>query len=297
MNILITGIAGFIGSHLADRLLADGHDIHGIDNLSTGRIENVPDGAHLLVADIADGVPDGCWDVIYHCAASYRDRDAWELDTRTNVLGTIAVVREAQRSGARLVYFQTSLCYGPSPSSPVDLTAPLDPRGSYAVSKTAGESYIHDSGVPFTTLRLANIYGPRNLSGPVPTFYKRLTEGRPCTVVDSRRDYVYIDDLVDLATGMDAGGRDTYHASTGSDYAIIDLYHAICSALDMDPGSPAITPRGPDDVATLLLDPSATEETFGWTATTPLDVGIAAAVAWYAEHGVGETFTHLAQKG
>lgn len=291
MKVLITGAAGFIGSRLAEALLNHGHEVVGIDDLSTGRAENYP--GQLIVGDILTDLPAGPFDLIYHCAASYRDREAWEADARTNVLGTIEVVREAQRSDARLVYFQTSLCYGPNPASPVQLDAPLDPHGSYPVSKTAGEAYIRDSGLDYVSFRLANIYGPRNLSGPVPTFYQRLTEGRPCTVVDSRRDFVYVDDLVWVAVNAAKQGSGAYHIASGKDYSIGELYEAVRSALNITVPQPEVIPRQPDDVATLLLDPSRTEQEFGWTVQTSLPDGIAKAVAWYEENGVTETYTHL----
>lgn len=302
MRVLITGAAGFIGSRLAEAMLHHGHHVVGIDNLSTGRRDNFPTDGVFLFGDIANPVQaeqfqSGSWDLIYHCAASYRDRGAWEADARTNVLGTINVVREAIRSGAKLIYFQTSLCYGSSPASPVQLDAPLDPRGSYAVSKTAGESYIRDSGVDYVSFRLANIYGPRNLSGPIPTFYQRLSEGKPCTVVDARRDFVYLDDLVWVAVKAAEQGSGVYHVSSGSDYTIAEVFEAVRAAMGIQVEPPKVIARGPDDVATLLLEPHETTREFGWTAQTPLPEGIAKAVAWYSEHGVTETFTHLTMKG
>ena len=296
MKVLITGVAGFIGSRLAEAHLAHGNDVVGIDNLSTGRIDNVPNDVDLIRADIAPLVTWPSFDLVYHCAASYKDRDNWERDARTNVLGTINVVREAQRNGARLVYFQTSLCYGPTTGT-IRPTAPLDPHGSYAVSKTAGESYIRDSGLDFVSLRLANMYGPRNLSGPVPTFYKRLSEGEPCTVVDSRRDYVFVDDLVWVAVKAATQGHGVYHVSSGADYSIAELYLSVAAAMGKEVSPPTLAPRGPDDVATLLLDPSETQREFGWTARTSLHDGISRAVDWYQSHPITETYTHLAQKG
>lgn len=298
MRVLITGGAGFIGSRLAEALIGHGHEVTGIDNLSTGVRANWPKGGRLIVGDIRTPIdmPLGHWDVIYHAAASYKDRGDWETDASTNVDGTIRVIREAQRSNAKLVYFQTSLCYGPNPKSPVQITAPLDPRGSYAVSKTAAENYIRDSGVPFVSLRLANMYGPRNLSGPVPTFFKRLSEGLPCTVVDSRRDFVFVDDLVWVAVRAATQGEGEYHVSSGTDYSIAELYWAVAEAMGIPVAEPAITPRQPDDVATLLLDPRRTTAEFGWTARTPLAEGIRRAVAWYQDHPVTTTYTHLQQK-
>lgn len=293
MKVLITGVAGFIGSHLADAALDAGHTVHGIDNLLTGRLANVPRGVHFTEGDIRRKVPRGNWDLVYHCAASYRDRADWATDASTNVNGTINVVNEAMRADAKLVYFQTALCYGTNPASPVRVGAPLFPTGSYAVSKTAGESYIRDSGVEFVSLRLSNIYGPRNLSGPAPTFYMRLSQGLPCTVVDSRRDFVFIDDLVDVARRAAEFGQGVFHVSTGADFAIADVYRAVAGAMGAQAPEPSITPRGLDDAATILLDPEMTFRTLGWKATTPLQRGIGRAVEWYDEHGVTETYTHL----
>jgi UDP-glucose 4-epimerase len=332
-RFLITGAAGFIGSHVADRLLADGHEVVGIDNLSTGRRENVAAAVSFIDGDIANSGQDW-WmrdadgvDFIVHCAASYDDRDKWHRDTSTNVAGAINTAILARAMGARVIYFQTALIYGNNPyarfprmvirdtetdsviidsdqsPSPLPVGLPVAPENSYAISKYAGEQYLRHSGVPLLTFRLANIYGPRNLSGPVPTFWKRITEGDPCTVVDSRRDFVYIDDLVDLVTqAISEEATGTYHVSTGHDYAIGDLYSAVLDALDVsdfDKRQVGLepVPRGADDAPTILLDPSETLRDFGWQATTDLDEGVERACAWYAEHGVERTFTHLAVKG
>jgi len=291
MKVLITGAAGFIGSHLAEQF----DDVLGIDDLSTGRRDNF--AGELIVGDIVDGLPDIRPDVIYHCAASYRDRADWERDARVNVQGTLNVIRLAQKTGAKLVYFQTSLCYGPHPPSPVRVDSPLDPHGSYAISKTAAEAFIRDSGVEWVSLRLANMYGPRNLSGPVPTFWKRLSEGEPCTVVDARRDFVYVADLIRVAVRCATEGSGVYHVSTGRDSSIAELFAAVAEAMQVDPPLTPIAPRGPDDVATILIDPSLTRREFDWAAMTPLKEGIAKAVRWYEEHGVSETYTHLAVRG
>ena len=299
MRILITGAAGFIGSHLADRLLADGHEVVGMDNLTTGRRENVNPDMEFdggVYGDIADARFSPA-SLIVHCAASYKDPNDWHEDVYTNVLGTTKVVKHAQKCGARLIYFQTSLCYGNAPEPPCLVTDRLAPESSYAISKTAGESYIRNSGVPYVSFRLANIYGPRNLSGPIPTFYRRLSNGEPCTVVDSRRDFVYIDDLVDLVMRvMDSDYVGVLHAATGRDYSIRELYDGVA---DEFPNArlPIEIARGPDDAATILLDPSETYERFGWKATTSLGVGIERACAWYAQNEITDTYTHLALRG
>jgi UDP-glucose 4-epimerase len=302
MRILITGVAGFIGSHLAEHFLEHGHDVYGIDDVSTGRRENVPDGVRFVEASIGSAPAvnslfrEASPDVVYHCAASYKDPEDWERDAWVNVEGTIHVLRAAiQAKVRRLVYFQTSLCYGIAPVSPVKVGAPIDPTSSYAISKTAAEQYIALSGIDWVSLRLANIFGPRNLSGPIPTFYRRLTNGEPVTVVDTRRDFVYIADLVRAAVMFaephTPGG--VWHVGSGRDVAIADVYHHVRLAMGMDAEDVDVRPRGEDDAFTILIDPFLTEQEFGWKATSNIPTGIASAVNWYREHGVTNTFTHL----
>src|SRR5581483_3556807 len=263
---------------------------------------SVSDGASLVVGSIADEeVLDEAVDrfrpeLVVHCAASYRDPDAWEEDVRTNALGSALLAQQALRAGVRrLVYFQTALCYGHLPlQAPIRLDHPLRPESSYAISKTAGEQYIALSGLDYVSLRLANVYGPRNLSGPVPTFFQRLAAGKACFAVDTRRDFVYVDDLLDVALrAIDgAGAPGVYHVSSGSDISIRELYDAVAAAMGVDQPVEE-RPRGEDDAPTILLDPARTIEEFGWRARTPLAEGIRRAIEWYAEHGVEQTYTHL----
>ena len=149
-NVLITGGAGFIGSHLTDRLLERGDDVLVIDNFATSRRDTLrPHDNLTLVEDtIADDdlvrrvFADFGPEIVVHAAASYKDPDAWAEDSRTNAVGTANVVRAAQAASvSRLVYFQTALCYGLHPQEqPITLSHPLDPKdSSYAISKTAGE--------------------------------------------------------------------------------------------------------------------------------------------------------------
>ncbi len=306
-KILITGGAGFIGSHLTDRLLERGDHVLVIDNFSTARRDSLPahDNLTLVEDTIADeAVVDRAFavaspDVVVHAAASYKDPDAWAEDSRTNVVGTANLVRAAQRAGvSRLVYFQTALCYGLHPQEqPITLAHPLDPKdSSYAISKTAGEWYVRLSGLDWLSFRLANVYGPRNLSGPLPTFFQRLSESKSVFVVDTRRDFVFVDDLADVAMqAIDGGGQSgVYHVSSGSDVSIKELFDATVKSMDIDLKEEVeVRPRNPDDAPSILLDPSRTESDFGWAARTSLEDGVAKAVDYYREYGVAETFTHL----
>jgi UDP-glucose 4-epimerase len=305
MKVLITGGGGFIGSHLADRLLADAHEVLAIDTFATGRRDNLAEteGLTLVEGSIADREPlrravaDFGPDAVAHAAASYKDPDAWAEDARTNALGTANLAEVARDAGVkRLVYFQTALCYGTRPlEQPISLDHPIRPDSSYAISKTAGEQYIELCGIPFVSLRLANIYGPRNLSGPPPTFYQRLSEGKPCFVVDTRRDFVFVDDLIEVVVKALSGtGSGHYHVSSGSDYSIKEMFEAVVDAMGVRMEDEVeVRPRPEGDAPSILLDPSRTESDFGWRTKMPLGDGIARAVEWYREHGVGETYTHL----
>jgi UDP-glucose 4-epimerase len=280
----MTGAAGFIGSHLAERLTADGHTVVGIDNLETGRRDNWADTLgdifeeNIADRDILYGIANATKpDLIVHCAASYSNPNYWHRDTDTNVTGSINVAIAAKHHGARVIYFQTA----------------LPPISSYAISKIAGEHYLELSGVPLIVFRLANMYGPRNVSGPVPTFYKRLVAGEACTVMNTRRDMVYIDDLVEAVTSaISKGATGRFDICSGQHRPIADLYHAVAAALGVQT-EPVYAESGADDVKQMELDPAAARERLVWCPTVPLDRGVAAAVAWYAEHGVTTTYTHL----
>lgn len=307
MRVLITGGAGFIGSHLADNLLARGDYVLVIDNYSTGRRDNLTSQDRLTIVEgtIADvDLVNHAFDnfqpeVVVHAAASYKDPDNWAEDARTNVVGSAIVTQASQRlSVRRLIYFQTALCYGLQPlEQPITLEHPILPEGSsYAISKTAGEQYIQLSGLDYISFRLANAYGPRNLSGPLPTFYHRLTNGKPCFVMDTRRDFIFVNDLVEVVLkaidGQGASGP--YHVSSGSDYSIKELFDATVSALGISLEEDVeVRPRNPDDAYTILLDPSKTNLDFGWRITTPLKTGVEAAITYYRQYGISETYTHL----
>jgi UDP-glucose 4-epimerase len=307
VKILITGGAGFIGSHLADRLLAKGEQVLVIDNYSTGRRDNLKSHANLTVveATIADQelvnklFDDFQPEQVIHAAASYKDPNNWTEDSLTNVLGTANITQAAQRLNVkRLIYFQTALCYGLKPlEQPITLNHPILSGGSsYAISKTAGEQYIQLSGLDYISFRLANAYGPRNLSGPLPTFYHRLTNDKPCFVMDTRRDFIYIDDLIDVVIkALDGkGSKGAYHISSGSDYSIKELFDATVKALDIRLEQEVeVRPRNVDDAFTILLDPSQTNQDFNWKITTPLETGVKAAIEWYKQYGISQTYTHL----
>jgi UDP-glucose 4-epimerase len=306
MKIFVTGGAGQVGSTVIDMLLARGDQVLAIDNFSTGRRDNLTEHANLkLVEDtITDGaVVDALFadfkpEVVIHTAASYKDPDDWGTDALVNAAGTANIAKASKAHGAsRLIYFQTALCYGTKPiQSPITLDHPIDPvNSSYAISKTAGEHYVQFSGVDWVTFRLANVIGERNVSGPLPIFFERLSAGKKCFVTPARRDFCYARDLARVVVrAADGDGHGTYHFSSGKDVAIIELYDAVVAAMKLnDYPEPEVKPLGKDDAASILLDPSRTFADFGAVEFTPLAKIAEAAVERWKKEGVQGGYTHL----
>ena len=306
MKVFVTGGAGLVGSTLIDRLLARGDTVWAIDNFATGRRDNLRPhpGLRLVEDSIVDAavvdrlIGEFRPDAVIHTAASYKDPDDWQTDALVNCVGSANVARACKtHKVGRLVYFQTALCYGTRPrQQPITLDHPIDPvNSSYAISKTAGEHYIQFSGVDWITFRLANVVGPRNVSGPLPIFFDRLSQGKRCFVTEARRDFVFIHDLVPVVVrAVDGSGSGTYHFSSGRDVAIKELYDSVVRAMQLNEyPAPEIRPLGDDEAPSILLDPSRTFREFGAIAFTPLDEITARTVAYYREFGVQGGYTHL----
>lgn len=306
MKVFVTGGCGQIGSHIVEMLLERGDQVVVIDNLATGRREHLADHPNLtvLIDTIADRdvvrkiVGDFRPEVLVHTAASYKDPDDWYNDALTNVVGGANLVQAAKEFGVkRFIYFQTALCYGVKPlQQPIRLDHPKFPaNSSYAISKTAAEDYLAISGIDFVTFRLANVIGPRNVSGPLPIFFQRLSEGKKCFVTKARRDFVFNKDLAKaVVRACDGVGKGTYHFSSGSDIAIKELYDALVKAMELpEYPEPEIRELGPDDAPSILLDPSRTFADFGAITFTPLAELAAEAVAYYRRYGVHGGYTHL----
>ena len=307
MKIFVTGGCGQVGSHVAELALARGDEVVAIDNLATGRRLHLPESHDRLTVvegSIADQklinqlVGDFRPDVIVHTAASYKDPEDWYSDTLTNCVGGANLVRAAlANKTGRFVYFQTALCYGVKPlQNPIRLDHPKFPgNSSYAISKTAAEDYLELSGLDYVTFRLANVVGPRNVSGPLPIFFQRLSEKKRCFVTKARRDFVFVKDLArNVIKAADGTGNGAYHFSSGTDVAIKELYDSVVEAMGInDYPEPEIRELSPDDAPSILLDPSRTFADFGAIDFTPLKETVKAAVAYYREHGITGGFTHL----
>ena len=306
MKAFITGGCGQVGSHIAELFLARGDEVVSIDNFATGRPEHLSEHPNLksVEGSIADKglidklIGDFRPDVIVHTAASYKDPSDWYSDTMTNCVGGANLVNAAKEFGVgRFVYFQTALCYGVKPiEQPVTLDHPINAdNSSYSISKTVTEEYLRLSGIDYVTFRLANVIGPRNVSGPLPIFFDRLSQGKQCFVTKSRRDFVFVGDLARYAVkAADGEGRGTYHFSSGTDVAIIELYDAVVKAMKLNEyPEPDVRELGPDDAESILLDPSRTFADFGDIDFTPLEETVRLGVEYYKEFGVHGGYTHL----
>jgi len=306
VKIFVTGSAGQVGSYVVDSALAQGDEVMGVDNFATGRRVHVADNPRYEFVDgsitdtaLIDVLFDRFQpDAVVHTAAAYKNPDDWRTDVETNTRGMVNLLTAAKRIAiSRFVYFQTALIYGVKPEeNPVTLghRRQVD-NSSYSISKGAAEDYLSLSGIDYVTFRLANVVGPRNVSGPLPIFYQRLSEGKRCFVTPARRDFVFVGDLVKVVMRATAGtGRGAYHFSSGTDVPIIDLYDAVVKAMGLSEyPEPERRELSPDDAPSILLDPSRMFADFGPIEFTPLETTVWNAVAYFREHGVTGGFTHL----
>lgn len=306
MRLLITGGAGCLGSNLTEHYLAAGHKVLSIDNYVTGHRLSLPDGhPNLTIVDgsiLDEGLmtqtfTDFAPTHVIHSAASYRDPDDWVTDARVNTEGTISVVRAAEMFGVkRFVNFHTALGYGRPDTVPIPVSAPARPFTSYGISKQAGENYVGMSSMPWVSMRLANVTGPRLAIGPIPTFYTRLKAGKSCFCSRTIRDFIDMSDflsLVDKALEDDAP-TGVYNVSTGTGHSIRDIFRLVSAHIGYDPDAdvPEVDP-GADDVQQMVLDPSETIRAFGWKPQYGFAEIISRMLSWYDVHGVTAIYSHL----
>ncbi len=290
--VVVTGGAGFIGSTLADALVAEGREVHVIDDLSTGHERNLPPAAAFHRVDIRDAeavarlVAAASPESIFHLAAQADVRKAIEdpaFDADVNVNGTLSVLEAARRVGARVVFAATGGgSYGEYPGLPIPTPETAEPRpmSHYGQSKLAGEGYCalygRLYGVATTRLRLGNVYGPRQdphgEAGVVAIFSGKLIDGQPMTVFGDglqTRDYVYVDDVVDAFARAERGPGDvTLNVGTGREVSVLDLVRILGG------GEPVFAPARTGELQRSCLDCAAAGRILGWEPRTAVEEGL-----------------------
>ncbi len=294
-TVVVTGGAGFIGSHVVDAVLADGHRAVVVDDLSSGRADNVATGADLEVIDIVDagtllGVIDAAApSAIFHLAAQASVTASVAdpvRDATVNVIGTLNVLEAAKRHGAPVVFTSTGgALYGdeaPRPTPETFTPAPLSPYGS---SKWAAEAYVRTwanaTGVGHTVCRLANVYGPRQSphgeAGVVSILSNQLWQSKQPTLYGDghpTRDYIHVGDVV-AALLVARGVKDVFNVATGREAEVLEIFTLLAAASGADV-QPHLAPLREGELERSCLDPTHAQRRLGWQSRISLESGVPA---------------------
>ena len=297
MRAVVTGGAGFIGSHVVEALLARGDEVHVLDNLSTGSREKLPQGAELHVGDIRSDAPAAVErarpDVVFHLAAQAdvgTSVQRPDFDAGVNVVGTVRVLEAARGAGAKIVFSSTGGAIYGECDGPAAEDAPRRPISPYGISKLAGEEYLAGwnrlYGTRHVALRFANAYGPRQEpsleGGVVSIFLERLAAGEPGTIFGDggqTRDFVYVGDIVRavlLAVEHEGG---VLNVGTGVETSVLDL-HRLCAKVAGVEAEPKLTDARPGDVLRSVIDPSRAGRELAWRPERTLEEGLRATWDW-----------------
>ena len=298
MRILLTGGAGFIGSHVAEHLLAHDHEVAVLDDLSTGRRENVSDGARLYELDIRS--EQGLTEVFEEFQPEVLSHQAAQMDVRrsvrepsfdatVNVLGTINLLEHCVKHGVRKAVFASTggAVYGEQKEFPAREDHPQYPVSPYGVSKLAAERYLHfyevQYGLPYAALRYSNVYGPRQdphgEAGVVAIFCGNLAVGQPSRINgtgDQTRDYVYVEDVaranvLALKEGVPSGA---YNVGTGIETSVNKLYGLLQKASGRGDLPPKHGPAKPGEQLRSSVDPVKVAKVLGWKPEVELKAGL-----------------------
>ena len=294
MKALVTGGAGFIGSHVTDALVAAGHAVHVVDDLSSGRLANLESALELGAELHTEDVTDAAWmtslaaiiqpDVVFHLAAQRDVRDSVDdpaFDAAVNVTGTAAVLDAARRAGARrFVLASTAAVYGRPVEIPTRETAPVEPISPYGASKAAAESYLalftRLHGLSTVSLRMSNVYGPRQdpdgEAGVVAIFATAAATGSQALVFGDglqTRDYLHVEDAVAAFVGaarIPVAG--VFNVSTGRETPVLEVARRLGVLVEHTSGRHGEIDRS-------CLDPTRAAELLGWHARVSLETGLA----------------------
>jgi UDP-glucose 4-epimerase len=310
MRILVTGGAGFIGSHMADRLVADGHEAVVYDNLATGLRENVPPAARFIKGDVSqihelDRAFSGGLDAVFHIAGqvslirSYTDP---VVDLRTNVQGTLNILTLCVKHRVpRLLYASSMTVYSSNASLPTAEDSPCEPTSYYGITKHAGERYVHvtaerrDLDFPFqiTAFRMYNVYGPRQAlnnpyQGVLGIFLGNLMRGEPITIFDDgeqSRDFIYIRDIVDAWVGAlknPASYGKSINLGSGKRLSINCVADSVLSAFHRTRADHPVNyaPGRSGEQRHVEADVTLARQLLGWQPRVSFETGLAETLQW-----------------
>jgi UDP-glucose 4-epimerase len=299
VRAVVTGGAGFIGSNVVDALLARGDEVHVLDDLSSGKRENLADGARLHEGDVrrdaasvfAEVEPEVC----FHLGAQIDVRVSVErpdLDADVNVVGTLRVLEAAREHGTKLVFSSTGGAIYGECDGPADEDHAREPLAPYGVSKLAAEEYIAAynrlHGSSHVSLRYGNVYGPRQdphgEAGVVAIFMNALRDGKTPRIYGEgtqSRDYVFVADVVAATVAGADHDSGVFNVGTGTETSVLELYEHIQRAAGIEREPEFAEPR-PGELQRSVLDPSRAERELGWRPQYALDAGLAQTWAWFS---------------
>ena len=304
-RILVTGGAGFIGSHLAKRLLAAGSEVVIVDNLSSGNKDNLPDGALFIEGDISDKelferLPKGRWEGIMHLAAQSSGEVSFSdplADLMVNTGSTLLLLDWSLRNNIeKFIYASSMSVYGPSDGKPISETYVCKPSSFYGASKLASEKYLNiysELGIKTTALRFFNVYGPgQNLKnmkqGMASIYLSFILRNEPIEIkgsIDRFRDFVYVDDVVDaieLVYDNPKSSGKIYNIGTGKKTTVEELINELLAASNKESTYPRFqSDDTPGDLFGLVADTTLITDDIGWSAKTELTDGIKKMVESY----------------
>lgn len=303
MKTLVTGGAGFIGSHIVDRLVQHGHDVWIVDDLSTGKKENINRKAEFIKIDIAEPALCGALkaarpEIVFHCAAQIDVRKSVDdpiADARTNIIGTINLLEACRIWQSRKVIYSSSggTIYG-NVDKPATEDFPVFPLSPYGVAKLACENYLrcysewHD--IEFTVLRYGNVYGPRQdpfgEAGVVAIFSnKMLSDENPVVYGFGKmvRDYAYVGDVVDAnMASIEKGDGEVLNIGTGRPTSVSELFDIMAGILSFQK-DPVMKPGRDGELKSNFLSYDRAKEVLGWEPRVSLEEGLKATTDWFKE--------------